>query len=120
MLAQLADEIAAALRFARTLRLVLGHGSGSFGHTAARKHGTRQGVSSAEEWLGFAEVWKEARALNQMVVEALVDAGLPVIAFPPSAAVIARDGKVLRWDLCCHPGRPGCRVDPAGQRRHHF
>lgn len=99
MLAQLAGEIAAALRIRPTLRLLLGHGSGSFGHTAARKHGTRQGVSSAEEWLGFAEVWKEARALNQKVVEALVDAGLPVIAFPPSASVIARDGKVLRWDL---------------------
>jgi isopentenyl phosphate kinase len=81
------------------LRLVLGHGSGSFGHTAARKYGTRLGVHSPLDWSGFAEVWKEARALNQIVVDALVDAGIPVIAFPPSTSVTARDGQVLRWDL---------------------
>jgi isopentenyl phosphate kinase len=37
--------------------------------------------------------------LNQLVVEALNDAGLPVMAFPPSAAVIARGGQVAQWDL---------------------
>lgn len=99
ILARLADEIAAARAEAPNLRLVLGHGSGSFGHVAARQHGTRQGVHSASQWLGFAEVWKEARALNQIVVEALVAAGLPVIAFPPSAAVLARDGLPIHWDL---------------------
>jgi isopentenyl phosphate kinase len=81
------------------LRLVLGHGSGSFGHTAARKYGTRLGVHTHQDWAGFAEVWKEARALNQIVIDALAAAGIPVIAFPPSASVIAQDGQVLRWDL---------------------
>jgi isopentenyl phosphate kinase len=56
-------------------------------------------VNTPEQWLGFADVWKEARALNQIVVDALVGAGVPVIALPPSAAVTARDGQVLRWDL---------------------
>lgn len=99
VLARLAEEIAAARAARPQMRLVLGHGSGSFGHSAARKHGTRQGVHSPQEWLGFAEVWREARALNQIVVEALAGAGLPVIAFPPSAALIATDGQALRWDL---------------------
>lgn len=99
VLARLAEEIATALRERPGMGLVLGHGSGSFGHTAARIHGTRQGVHNSQGWLGFAEVWKEARALNQVVVNTLTAAGLPVIAFTPSAAVIARDGKVLRWDL---------------------
>jgi isopentenyl phosphate kinase len=44
-------------------------------------------------------VWQEARALNQLVVEALAAAGLPVIAFPPSAAVVADNGQVERWEL---------------------
>ncbi len=99
ILARLAEEIAAARRSRPDLMLVLGHGSGSFGHTPARKYGTRQGVRGAQEWLGFAEVWKEARALNQIVIEALVAAALPVIAIPPSAVVLARDGQPLRWDL---------------------
>jgi isopentenyl phosphate kinase len=78
---------------------VLGHGSGSFGHGPARRWGTRAGVRSPEEWLGFAEVWRAAQALNRLVLDALSAAGLPAIAFPPSAAVTARDGQVAAWDL---------------------
>src|SRR5512146_1620840 len=71
ILARLAGEIAEARRQRPRMQIVLGHGSGSFGHVPARKYGTRQGVRTPEEWLGFAEVWKEARALNQIVVDAL-------------------------------------------------
>jgi isopentenyl phosphate kinase len=99
VLTRLADEISSARSIRPGLPLLLGHGSGSFGHTAAMKHRTRQGVRTPAEWLGFAEVWKDARALNQLVVEALQEKGLPVIAFPPSAAVTARDGRLLRWDI---------------------
>ncbi|MBN1373182.1 MAG: hypothetical protein JW987_14695 [Anaerolineaceae bacterium] len=92
VLARLAAEIAAARAARPELRLVIGHGSGSFGHVPARKHNTRQGVRTPAQWLGFAEVWQDARALNQIVVEALLDAGLPVIALPPSATLLATDG----------------------------
>jgi isopentenyl phosphate kinase len=96
---RLAAEIARAWRSHPNMKLILGHGSGSFGHMSARKYGTRTGVANAEEWHGFAEVWRDARALNQIVVEALAAVGLPVIALPPSAAVIAQQGKVASWDL---------------------
>jgi len=92
VLARLAAEIAAARAARPDLQLVIGHGSGSFGHVPARKHNTRQGVRSPAQWLGFAEVWQDARALNQIVVEALLEAGLPVIALPPSATLLAADG----------------------------
>ncbi len=98
-LKRLAQEIADALRMRQDLQLVLGHGSGSFGHVAADQYGTRQGVSSAAGWWGFVEVYREARLLNQIVLETLLDAGLPVISFPPSAAVIAAGGQVQSWDL---------------------
>lgn len=99
VLARLADEISTALHNQPEMKLILGHGSGSFGHTAARKYGTRQGVRGPAGWRGFCEVWKEARALNQIVVEALSAAGVPVVAFPPSAAVVACDGQPASWDL---------------------
>jgi isopentenyl phosphate kinase len=99
VLDRLAGEIAAAWQSRPDLRLVLGHGSGSFGHVPARKYGTRAGVRSLADWRGYAEVWREARALDQLVVEALAGAGLPVVAFPPSAAVVADDGKVAEWPL---------------------
>ena len=99
VLARLAGEIAAALQADPALRLVLGHGSGSFGHMAARKFNTRRGVHSRQDWLGFCEVWRAARRLNQYVLEALGEAGVPALAFPPSAGVLAENGSVLRWDL---------------------
>jgi isopentenyl phosphate kinase len=98
-LKRLADEIAAALILRSDLQLLIGHGSGSFGHVPASKYATRNGVQSAEQWWGFIEVYKEARALNQIVLETLLDSGLPVIAFPPSASVIGDNHSIKSWDL---------------------
>jgi isopentenyl phosphate kinase len=98
-LERLVAEIASATARDPDLRLLLGHGSGSFGHVPARHYGTRHGVRLPEEWRGFSEVWMEASALNRLVIEALYAAGLRPIAFPPSAVTIAQDGKVLTWDL---------------------
>ncbi|HZU87088.1 MAG TPA: isopentenyl phosphate kinase [Anaerolineaceae bacterium] len=99
ILQRIAAEILAARRERPGLSLLIGHGSGSFGHITAKKYGTRQGVHTPEEWLGFAEVWLHARQLNQYVIEALSAAGLPLIAFPPSAAASCQDGPVVQWEI---------------------
>jgi isopentenyl phosphate kinase len=96
---RLASEILQARQANPDLQIVLGHGSGSFGHIPAKKYGTRKGVHTPQEWQGFVEVWQEAHALNQIVLEILLEAGLPVITFPPSAAITARQGSVQTWDL---------------------
>lgn len=96
---RLAREISVVLQEAPSLRLVLGHGSGSFGHVVGRRYGTRTGVRTAEEWQGFQEVWWEARALNLMFMEILHGVGLAALLFPPSAGAIADDGQVTDWTL---------------------
>jgi isopentenyl phosphate kinase len=102
-LAELAAQIAAARRANPQLRLILGHGSGSFGHTAAKQHGTRDGLISgknAEEyWRGFAEVWYQASQLNRFVMDELHDAEVPSLAIGPVSAVTASDDKFTNWDL---------------------
>jgi isopentenyl phosphate kinase len=99
VLTRLAEEIAAALEKRPSMQLILGHGAGSFAHVSADRHGTRKGVSTPEQWRGFAEVWWDAAILNHLVMEALLDAGVPAIALSPSASVTAREGQVSRWDL---------------------
>ena len=99
VLNRLADEIAAARRARPALRLLLGHGSGSFGHVPGQKYATRQGVHTPAEWLGFVEVWREAAALNHLVMDALASTDVPAIAFPPSAAVLAAGGQATGWNL---------------------
>src|SRR5450759_111176 len=96
---RIAYEIAASLKHQPGLKLVIGHGSGSFGHVPAHLYHTRQGVTSREQWRGYAEVWHEARLLNQIVLESFYSAGLPVIAFPPSACAVTTRGIVTHWDL---------------------
>ncbi len=98
-LTDLADQIAAAIETQPDMHLVLGHGSGSFGHTAAKEHNTRAGVHDESGWRGFAEVWYQASKLNRFVMDALHTAGIPALAFPPSANVTARDGRVAAWEL---------------------
>lgn len=99
VLARLADEIAAALAENPQIRLLLGHGSGSFGHIPAKRYGTRAGVASKEDWLGFTEVWWQASALNRLVIEALQKAKIPALSFPVSAAGLGAGGQISNWDI---------------------
>ncbi len=48
VLERLAGEIGRALKKHPDIRLVLGNGAGSFGHSSAKKYGTRQGVHTAQ------------------------------------------------------------------------
>lgn len=95
----LATQVANALQENKELKLILGHGSGSFGHQAASQFGTLHGVSGPEEWHGFAEVWYQASALNRLVIDALRRAGLPAVTLSPCSAVTGIDGQVAAWDL---------------------
>jgi isopentenyl phosphate kinase len=96
---RLGDEIMAAMTAAPGLQLLIGHGSGSFGHAVANQFQTQSGGKGQDYWRGFSEVWGAARELNQIVIHALIGAGLPVIAFPPSAGVITQDTHIRSWDI---------------------
>jgi isopentenyl phosphate kinase len=104
-------QIVTSLQSQPDLRLVIGHGAGSFGHVAASEYKTRDGyprpsplthrerdTSEDNYWKGFAEVWFQASSLNRYVVDSLHKAGLRTIALPPSGSVIASDGQVAVWE----------------------
>ncbi len=101
VLDRLAREIADGMRANPRMQLLLGHGSGSFGHHAATRYGTHQGATNHEDWLGFAEVWRVANRLNRLVIDALCGAGLPAMSFPPSASGITAAGELT--DLSTEP-----------------
>jgi len=98
-LTELASEIKTALDLNPGLSLILGHGSGSFGHVAAKKYGTRDGVQTREQWLGFTEVRLQAAELNRHVVTALFNAGIPAMPFPPSASMVSDKRKVVHHNV---------------------
>ena len=94
VLARLTQEIAEARSAQPGLRLLLGHGSGSFGHVTARQYGTRAGVRTPEQWRGFAETGRIASELNRLVVDALWTAGVPALRVQPSASAQCHDGEL--------------------------
>jgi isopentenyl phosphate kinase len=92
-------ELGSILNDQPELRILLGHGSGSFGHIPAKKYGTIKGVRTSEEWQGFVEVWQEAQALNRIVMDEIKNAGLHAISFPPSATILSENSEIVRWEI---------------------
>ncbi len=96
---RIAAELADALTEKPDLRLVVGHGSGSFGHMAARRYGTIKGVTTPEQWRGYAEVATVAAELNYLMAKTLNLAGIPVLRVQPSASTRCRDGVIVEMAL---------------------
>ncbi len=86
VIARLADEVRQALDAAPDLRLLVGHGSGSFGHWAAKPHDTRQGVCTPAQWRSYADVAAAATRLNRIVTDTFLEANVPVLSVQPSAS----------------------------------
>lgn len=99
VITRLAQELKQALASDPDLQIILGHGSGSFGHPPAKKYQTRKGVHTAEEWHGFLEVRRQADALHRIVMDELGKVGLEVISFPPSAVAVTRHHTEIQWEL---------------------
>ncbi len=99
IITNLAFEIVEAINKKPNLDLIIGHGSGSFGHIPAKKYKTREGAKNKADWRGFHEVWREARALDQIILDIFVKAGLRVISYPPSASLISKGHKIISWNV---------------------
>jgi isopentenyl phosphate kinase len=99
VIARLAGEIARALP-RMTERLVLGHGSGSFGHVAAKEHGIAGGLHSPAQLPGISRTQERAAALHRQVIDQLLAAGLSPFSIAPSSC------------LTFHGGQPDLSIKP--------
>jgi isopentenyl phosphate kinase len=92
VIARLAQEIAGAAA-GKSFRLIVGHGSGSFGHVAARRFGIAEGIRSAEQLPGVSLTQQRAAALHRLVVEALAEAGAHPYSLAPSSCIVTAAGR---------------------------
>jgi isopentenyl phosphate kinase len=95
---RLAAEVRRALDRRGDLHLVLGHGSGSFGHVVAQRYHVQSGVT---DWRGYAETGAAATRLNRMVTDIFLEAGVPVVSIQPSASARCRGGTLQ--EMAVHP-----------------
>ncbi|MDH3744999.1 MAG: isopentenyl phosphate kinase [Acidobacteriota bacterium] len=93
---RLAGEIA-GIAAQRPGGVVLGHGSGSFGHVAASRHGTAEGIGRGTErqdqLKGLCETQDQAAQLHRLVMKALGVAGVPAFSIVASSAMTAGSGE---------------------------
>jgi isopentenyl phosphate kinase len=80
-------------------KLILGHGSGSFGHFEAKKYDTMLGVKTSEAWFGYAKVAHAARTLHWHVMNTLIEEHLSAIGFQPSASTSCNNGKIMQMNV---------------------
>lgn len=88
---QIAREVKRARDANPTLKLLLGHGSGSFGHFAARKFG----FGERDNWRAYAETSASAARLTRLVTDIFLAEDVPVVAMQPSASARCREGELL-------------------------
>lgn len=104
---RLGREIRQALDDQPDLKLILGHGSGSYGHVVAQEYRTRDGVVNGSDalreksWRGFAETAAVAARLNRLITDRLLEEGVPVVSYQPSASARCRKGDLMYFDT--HP-----------------
>ena len=93
---RMAAEIAKAHEQKPSSALILGHGSGSFGHPVAARYGVERG--HLRDWHGYAETAAAAQRLNRLVADALLRHGVPAVSVQPSASARALQGRVVALD----------------------
>jgi isopentenyl phosphate kinase len=92
VIGRLAGEIA-DLAAARPEFLILGHGSGSFGHVAAKRFGIAGGIRDAGQLPGVSLTQQKAAALHRIVTTALAAAGALPFSIAPSSCVVSASGR---------------------------
>ncbi|MDA8019061.1 MAG: isopentenyl phosphate kinase [Thermoanaerobaculia bacterium] len=97
VVARLARELAQGVAGGQPV--IVGHGSGSFGHVAARKHGLASRRLGNAPALAAAAVRRSAAELHGIVTGAFVDSGVPAWSWAPSNVMLARRGRPASANL---------------------
>jgi len=76
-------------------KILIGHGSGSFGHTVAAKYKTQEGMVGKDSLKGFSLTAEAAVKINRVVIRQCLNQALPVASFSPLSFIYAKEGKPL-------------------------
>lgn len=78
----------------RVPRLVVVHGGGSYGHPLAEQYRIQEGYKDPSQVMGFSKTHQAMVTLDKLIVDALIDEGVPAVAVPPSSCIITKLGRI--------------------------
>jgi isopentenyl phosphate kinase len=82
-----------------SIRLILIHGAGSFGHPIVKRSGIDRGLSRPDHRLAMGETQRLQNWLNAFFVRHLLRAGLPAFPCQASACSVTDRGRLLSMDF---------------------
>lgn len=80
-------------------KIIIGHGSGSFGHVVAAKYKTQDGLINKKSIMGLAQVADAAIQINRIVIQNFLKVGLPAFSFAPASFLIASNKNLKKTFL---------------------
>jgi len=80
----------------KDLMIVLG--AGSFGHVIAKEFELQKGRIRDDQIFAVANVSRDVRELNVLVVSELIDAGIPAVSVPTGSCFVMDDNELLMND----------------------
>lgn len=89
---QLTKEIATIYK-KREHKVVVVHGAGSFGHPIVKRYGLHKGMSTDVQKLAYSQTLQNMLKLNGIVVQSLIETGVPAVSLPPHAFATHAGGK---------------------------
>jgi isopentenyl phosphate kinase len=83
------------LRRTKKANFVIGHGSGSFGHMAAKEYRTNEGIINDRSLVGAGITKLAANALNSIVIKVGTSMNIPVFPFSASSFGVSREKSIV-------------------------
>lgn len=80
-------------------KIVVIHGAGSFGHPMVKRYKLGAGYKGKDQLQGFLETKMKLYSLNRIVVECLIEKGVPALPFQPLTFMTARKGRIKRIEV---------------------
>ncbi|MFH2112179.1 MAG: isopentenyl phosphate kinase [Candidatus Bathyarchaeota archaeon] len=91
---RLAAEVAASM----PTPLVIVHGGGSYGHPVAKQYNIGEGYKRPDQLMGFSRTHQAMVQLNKIIVDALLDAGVPAFSLSPSSFIVTEARRITKLD----------------------
>jgi len=92
-------RLAKEIKKAEVKSLILIHGGGSFGHPLAKEYKIKEGYRDSSQITGFSKTRQAMASLNKIVLDALIQEGIPAVAIQPSAFVVTNNGRIQHIEM---------------------
>ena len=92
-------RISREISAAKPKDLIIIHGGGSFGHPLAKEYSISEGYAQKKQLNGYSLTHQAMVKLNTIIVDALLDSGVPAISVAPSSFITTSKKRITQLDL---------------------